>query len=659
MLVLTWVTALVVAFGAGSSGACTMQDPCRPNLIVWVALSGGVLAPVLLIWRPVAGCAAVASVATVEILADPDPLFDQPLAFAVAGVVCVLIGSWLVLARRHQRRVAAEAGDGVRRTVPIPARDARAHTRHVEGHGYAWSPDYSGVAPVLLVLLTLCGIALFAWYGHEQIVWNAHLSRAVRTVATITGHVDGYEELYLRVALPDGRSMSASVAPWTMEQYPDGGKVPVLVDLSNPDWVELVAEPGDPASWLTAALIPIGIATMIFVASRTRRRALLRLRSAPQPAFAVLVGSGEEGRAEIFPVGAMSGPPIAWFQRVAGGPYAAALPDHGAPNDAAREESFGATWRGDRGAPDAELTGEDATRRVPAVLVGDLSDGGWAAVVKDTETLIPRSRLRLVPTGARAGRAATSGPDRVEPAADAAEAVVRVGTLTGNPEDHRPAGRPVAANVLVGMPELPLTLRCSPARRAVAALMIVAGLIGIVPALLSAGSLSDSDLLEIADILVLSSGLILVSVGTGWWARRATLAADELVVVTASARHRVPWVQVHGARVNAGTLSLAWTGSVTASARRAESRTVVDLRSLQVPSTVAGETAQDRITQVAAAVTTLRERALAEEPSGPLPLFRGRRGLGWLLLGLLALEVIVFWLLGGPIALPSESYYYK
>jgi hypothetical protein len=205
-----------------------------------------------------------------------------------------------------------------------------------------------GVACAALV----CG-ASGLWYAHQVDQTARHVARSV-VVDSVAGGVDGDgDQAFTLVSPPAGAPKAVSIFP-ALDSYPEGSHQPLRVDLADPDWVKLVAEPDDHTGWLSLSLgTGILVAMLLsFVGSRALNRRRL----------------GEIG---------WSG--VGVSVRVIGGDVWVSAADGSHTTLATFSTS----------------PGQDELMSRRGVLVGDLRARGWAAVWTDDSVLLPLSRLSI------------------------------------------------------------------------------------------------------------------------------------------------------------------------------------------------------------------------------------------------------------------------
>lgn len=237
-LIASWVGAMAVAL-ITDTDRCRPADPsfCGPDQsFAWwsVVLF---LTPLLLLWRPLAGC--VAGV----VFGAADQVFDDlraaNVAFGVHAAMCLVVAVLLVRAARRQRLTVEDMTGSATATAVTSVRS--------EPVDPGWDP----AATVLAVLAVVVGTALLGWYDNQVTTERTHLARAV-TVSAVVESTDE-DASTVTLTLPDGRSVSVS----PLDTYGVSAGVPLLVDPTDPGWTRLVAEPADHTGWESAGLFSL------------------------------------------------------------------------------------------------------------------------------------------------------------------------------------------------------------------------------------------------------------------------------------------------------------------------------------------------------------------------------------------------------------------
>lgn len=589
LLVAGWVAALAVALFTDDA-PCVPEIPaqCGPDRGFAVVLGLGLATPVLLLTVPAVGCLAGILFGIEEVLADP--LRSAATAFGLHGAACLGVLGWLVVSRSRQARVARDvAGAG----TAVPAQPPPA------------SPG--GGRRLLAAGLLTAGVAALLLYRHDQGEVDRHLAAATREPARVTGvDQEGWHVSLLLPATEDRVTLDV-IDPGT---YEVGTDVPVLVDRTDrPPWVALVAEQPDPTFPLTAAVLAGLLAAVAAGWDAVRRRALRRLATGPSSAVAVLVESNWD-EAILRPVG--GGPPFARLPLAAplgtgsGGLGAEgweldedawrarfgldrpADEDAGDGHEAWDEDEwtaeeigeFGRAWRSEDPEPDGAGAGVRGT--APATVVGDLRAGGWVALETAEGTWWPSGPVKLprrsAPWHRLRGDEPPPHPFDVE----------RLG--------GRLPGHPVPAAPIV--PELPLVARPPAGTRLVGAALLAGAAAALLGALLVAEGWYETVVALLLGGRAAWAGADRLLVGV-------RLERAALVVLGRWRTVRVPWSQVHGARRDGDSLTLAW-----------QPDELIDVGPFQPDP---GGSTEDAAERVGGAVMALRERALAAGYPGGEP----------------------------------------
>jgi hypothetical protein len=259
---------------------CSPADPsvCGASLPDTWAFALFLATPVLLLCAPAAGCLSALLMAFLGARYDPVP--GMPGWWAVGGVLSAAVLAHLTLIRSRQRRVAAAGTELLPLAAPVDmARPGFGRTRLL----------YSGAAVVT-------GIALLLAYQQRVSAKQEHLRRARPADAVVQGLDANNYTLDLHVA---GVERPVTVEVGSTGIYRVGQTVPVMADLTGSSpWVRLVAEPEDPGSWLSFAILAFilaGVASLrparVWWAHRrpldANRRALLVSLSWPEGDAAV------------------------------------------------------------------------------------------------------------------------------------------------------------------------------------------------------------------------------------------------------------------------------------------------------------------------------------------------------------------------------------
>ncbi|MBV9822261.1 MAG: hypothetical protein JO144_08460, partial [Actinobacteria bacterium] len=529
--------------------------------------------PVLLWWLPVLGCGAGVLFALADLRYDD--VAAARWAFGVHGLLCALVGWWLVRAAAEQRRVASAASVGHR-----VAGGLERPTDADPAPGIRW---------LAAGLLALVGIGCFAWYGRQVSVEQAHLRRALPAAGRVV-EVRPDESVTVEVRTPSAgtRRYRIGVYDYT-SPYPKGSTTPVLLDPRDPGWIRLVAEPQDVTYWQSAGTGCWLLALLCLLTGWRWRRGLRALGSGELPALGVRIRPDLRGRALIMPAfgtGPDADRPIArlavmtlrrhdepgWHQ-----------PDDEPDPDGPGwdHEAFGRSWRDEE--PVAPLwLPPGAVPVEDAVLIGDLSDRGVAMLVTAEVTLLPTGRLRV--GGLREGRQA--GP--AQP--DQPSGWRRLAGPRHPAEPELFAGAAVQA-IDGPLPELPLTVRARSQVRLAGAAMLLVAFAGYPAAVWLAGGDQFARI-----TLALGLGRLTVA-GAGRLLSGLRLEHARFEVAGLWWTHSVPWDRLHGVRRTGDRLSLAW-----------QPDTVLDVGPFDDPGGAIGR--QHRAEQLGSAMMLLRRRAL-------------------------------------------------
>jgi hypothetical protein len=339
------VVGLVAGLAGAPEAQCTALDPCTANDLDSFGVFLGLLALSLLgLWLwPAAGGALGIAAAVVDIVYDPSIPARWVYAAYAVGCLQLLLGL-----RRSRRAQRAVLGEVPKQTVVASHVPVMASGRQV------WAPGlWLGAGAAVVVALLAFGAFAGAKSSDAE-----HRERAVKATGTVVSGWD--DDLSQRVSvdragLPEHVLVSAS---W---ELPRGTEVQLLVDPSDPTWVELPNDPHDHSGWLALGIIGLGVAVGALGLIGTRRWIASHHLT---EGVAVEVSVSPSGQARLRPVG--------------GG------------------ESFAAFLTG---SPSHTPGGGRLRRRidwVPAVVVGDLRDRGWVKVFTDTGVIIPATPVRAI-----------------------------------------------------------------------------------------------------------------------------------------------------------------------------------------------------------------------------------------------------------------------
>lgn len=570
------VYMVVAAVIGDTTPPCSPTDPsiCGPDQVFAWAVVVLFATPVLLWWQPLVGWVAGVAFAVLDLAFDD--VRTANIAFGVHGLLCLATAGWMVHARRRQRDIVGRLGLS-RTRLPTIAFTER------------WGPRLLAGAALICA-----GAALLGLYAHLVAGEQRHLDRAVQSQARVLAVDD--EDSTITVGSPSSGRYRLAVMDSTI--YPQGSTVALLVDPSDPRWARLVAEPSDSTGWESAGLGCLALAALLGWRELAARRARGRLLVGEHPVLEVGVQPDRKGNALVLPADVVAGGAAGRPLAVLPVHWSSADPDDDLPTDddcvddapdAEEVAAFGRVWRGE-GNSDilGREEGSPPSRPEPelAAMVGELMEGGWAAIVTDDELLLPRDPLRAErrPSGARWRRLAEvlrlerDGDEKVE-------------DLVG------PPGRPVTDSPQIDTPPLPHVLLPPPRQRLTGLLMLL-GLVAA-PIGLAAGLAQG----WYEHVVLIGFGASFTYGGLVRLGRRVTLTRLGFTITTGVRNIHVPWERFHGARVSHEHLHLAFEPDLAVqvgpfAATGPSRRPGCDLR------------------QVAALMMTLRTRALAAGSAG-------------------------------------------
>jgi hypothetical protein len=281
------IVAEIVVGVVSSNPACTPSDPslCGPSVGATWALALMFATPALLLAAPTLGCLSGIALGIVGFRYD-DVQADRKW-WAVSAVLCALVFVHVMLIRVRQRRlmVARQQALPVFARVGSPGRSMSVR---------AWFISVALVAGVVLALI----------YEHQASAKQRHETHASQLVATVLSTHDG-DNPTVDLIVP-GLDQPVTVGVYSADNYRLNQDVPVVADQSGAEpWVRLVAEPEDPTSWLSFAMLALLLAAV--AALRPAQAWWRRRRGGHGYDRAVFVSLYED---VILPVDA-SGPPIA------------------------------------------------------------------------------------------------------------------------------------------------------------------------------------------------------------------------------------------------------------------------------------------------------------------------------------------------------------
>ncbi|KRE42526.1 hypothetical protein ASG74_08955 [Knoellia sp. Soil729] len=395
VLVAAWVAAFATSV-LGDTEPCTTADltVCGPDLTFSVSIVACFASVVLLWWRP------FVAVACAVVFAVADLLWDSVWQANVAwSVVAVLFAAYAVHLRARLSRQRAIARSASVSLPPWPSAPRR--PLHLDG------PHRLMAAGAVGLVLVAGG----AFYAYERAVAldDVHASRAQVVEATVLSEEDEDGNQRVRIdGRPEGFPAEADVL---FIEVPDvGDTVALRIDPRDSSWTHPVAEPPDRTWWVTVslgALLVAGLLAERLTAVRVRRRLLeeshhttgvpVRVFTDGLDFLGLLATDSTRGLAE-FPVDEVLRTDTPQARRVA-----------------APTEGF---------------------------LVGDVRDGGWAALVGPGGMRLPLGPLAALP----------------------ADAEVDMDTFERDPEDPRDWSEPVPMGT-IPVP-LPVVVEAPPWLRA-------------------------------------------------------------------------------------------------------------------------------------------------------------------------------------------------
>lgn len=255
-----WVAAFVLSI-MGDTAPCTVESPCGPESDFSMAVVLCFGAVVLLWWRPFVATSCAVAFAVLEVALD-----DVLVARVAWPLVAAAFVAYAVHVRsrgQRQREVAREASVALLPWPAGPQRPLRPDGAH----------RLMGLAAVALVL-----VAAGSVFGYERAVRldAQHLARSgvVEGVVLTDEDDGGYQEVRLATR-PEG---VPEVVDVLFLDVPDvGADVALRVDPQGPGWTHPVVEPPDRTWWFTiglGALLVAGLLAERLLSLRVRRRHL-------------------------------------------------------------------------------------------------------------------------------------------------------------------------------------------------------------------------------------------------------------------------------------------------------------------------------------------------------------------------------------------------
>jgi hypothetical protein len=418
---------------------------------------------------------------------------------------------------------------------------------------------------LLAALLSVGAVGLVTVYHARTAAEAAHVHAANRQTATVI-EVDG-ADTEIVVRLPSGITRRISVAD--TGPYSVNSEEPVLIDPTDASWIGLVAEPADFTFWLTGACMCLLLALVLVARYRAALRARRNLASTPQGRVEVRVRFGRDGIVYIFANDDQRAPlPIASFRTVP-------VPTSALP--ALTPERRDDPWQIFLPPPPT-----------PVTLRGTFADAGWVCIVTPNGVALPRTRVQPIRARQRAAysKAMWSSAAGVETAIDIElDAKGSAVSLGGSREVF-------TSDPGVRVPSLPLVVLIRRGGSASAIAMVVGGFV-VAPA--------------VGFLIPISAGRL--------WALPIVLGAQAVIVGVGRLRSAVLLTH-RGLSVRSfwSTTSIGWTD--IAAVARVRDRLLVALRRgtvfrLGPFAAAAGSDRYHRAQEIGAAITVLRDRAVA------------------------------------------------
>ncbi len=342
----------------GTEGACSSLAPCTAVDVDSFGVFLGLLAlSVIGLWLwPTAGAVLGVGAAAVDVLYDPN--VPARLVFGAYAVGCVHLLVALGRGRRRQREIVAEVPKEAVLGAPQPV--------VASGQTVGLLRLWVGASAAVVV-----AVLSFGAFAQEKAADEVHRERAVKATGTV---LTGWDDGGLQGVGLDQAGLPAQVAVSGAWERPRGSAVRLLVDPTDPTWVELRDEPLDHSAWLALGITGAGLALAAAGLGLVRGRVA---SASPREGVAIEVAVNPRGLARIRPRGGTG--TVASFRT--GEPSL----DHG---------------------PGARRPRVDW---VPGIAVGDLRDGGWVSVVTDAGRITPAMPVRGLRQDERAAVPSRSG----------------------------------------------------------------------------------------------------------------------------------------------------------------------------------------------------------------------------------------------------------
>jgi hypothetical protein len=621
LLPIGWLAALAATLKFAVE-TCSAAEPCGPELGFSLAAVALFATPVLLWWIPRLGC--VAGIVFGSLDAALDDVVAARYFWGAHALACLVV---LVLLVRDITRQRLIATTGFTPGMP-PVTRTLPEVVHL--------PRLGNRTRVACILVVAC-IGCLGLYWQQATAEERHLARAQEVTGTVTAVTDDGYGLTLTAAGAGTRQVDA------IEVHRVGTEVPMLVDPVDAGWARLVAEPADSSYWLTIGLSALLLGLILGWRDRKSVRWAKIAVGKQLPARRVLIDS-DGSKAYLYPTDAgPQDPPFALVRTwpTPPNPDQQLTDDLPGALDLEVVANFARAWRGEgREFPSHSIES--------GLVLGDLSTDGWIVVLAKDRVMfasrpvgvvrdwpewvrpsrsswptemerysLSRSRRGLAPSRPSPELASPSEPASLPEFASPPEAGPRPRTMVNEPLPGNPvpAAGPVPS-------DLPRNFMLKAQTRRQGWLLLVGGLLTTVALKPVVDWITGDWWLPLVWGSFLTAGLTV----RGWnsLTHRLTLEHTGAVIVATLHVYRVPWETLHGVRVtDAGDVALAWQ-----------------------PDAMFKAGPFEQAQEAAAAIATLRERALAFGVSGRGPTRRLRWGAVALHAGLI-LAFAAGWLLSG------------